>query len=68
MHKQNNHVGDLTISFRIPDALLRKLDHYCESHDITRSQILRARVAGFEPLQKIENPAPFSYPQWSSKS
>jgi predicted DNA-binding protein len=68
MHRQNNHIGDLTTSFRIPDTLLRKLDRYCENHDITRSQVLRKLIASFEPIQNTESPPPMYYPQWSSKS
>jgi hypothetical protein len=56
-----------TTSFRISSSLLDKMDYYCRSEDISRSQLIRKLISGFEPLKSLEMPKQ-KYPQWSSRS
>ena len=37
-------------SFRLPEKLLRVVDDYCETEDVTRSQLLRKCLKNFEPI------------------
>jgi hypothetical protein len=62
-------VPDGTANFRLPLDTLRKLDSYCAATDITRSQLIRRLITGFEPLKQItDNQQPnqnhLSYPGW----
>ena len=38
-------------SFRLPEKLLRVVDDYCETEDVTRSQLLRKCLKNFEPIK-----------------
>jgi hypothetical protein len=44
-------------SFRLPEKLLRVVDDYCETEDVTRSQLLRKCLKKFEPIKgQIKDP------------
>jgi hypothetical protein len=63
MH-QSDHITDTTTSFRISSSLLEKMDYYCRNEDISRSQLIRKLISGFEPLRNVEMPKQ-DYSQWS---
>jgi len=55
-------------SFRLPEKLLRVVDDYCETEDVTRSQLLRKCLKNYEPIkyQIKEQPStlPTVQPAW----
>jgi hypothetical protein len=40
----DEHIGTST-AFRLPTSLLQTVDHWCEEHDVTRSQFFRHCIA-----------------------
>jgi hypothetical protein len=48
-------------SFRLPANLLRVVDDYCATEDLTRSQLLRKCLKNFEPIKyQINDQVPAS--------
>jgi hypothetical protein len=60
----HDRIPDITTSFRIGSSWLEKMDYYCRNEDISRSQLIRKLISGFEPLRNIEIPKQ-TYSQWS---
>jgi hypothetical protein len=65
MH-QHDQLTDTTTSFRISASFLARMDHYCRAEDISRSQLIRKLLYGFEPLKNVQVPTQ-TYPQWLSR-
>jgi hypothetical protein len=58
-----------TVSFRLGTQTLERLDRFCATSDITRSQLLRRLIGSFEPLKNhseatSEEEKPYEYPKW----
>jgi hypothetical protein len=57
-------------AFRLPQAVLEKVDQVCDQQDMTRSQVFRRSIVQFLKSQSIEQPSvlPDTTKDWAQRS